>query len=299
MKTYSSVQYTPTARASLLGARPAFKGLPSLPPSQVSSLYLQGVRALAWSVAEKRARKDARAVDLRAELAREAESAAGEACAVMFARFASFAPNAFPCLAQRLAKQKAEGAHLALAFPLIVWRAAHKACDRALRKMARESATEDVARIFDATGWADEANAEDCKEVRTAEDMACAAIRIKSEKLRALIRERADAGNGNARRAAIAHLARVDKWEARALALARGEDSAPLAVLSTKAETVREVSERLTVRTASGRLAAHDGRGTASGSRTRKDKEGWALLNRGFEELRKLSAFIGQPVASV
>ncbi|EIQ01066.1 hypothetical protein OpiT1DRAFT_05633 [Opitutaceae bacterium TAV1] len=298
MTTYSSAQYTPTRRNPEL--RNPFPSLPVLPPEEGGKLLIRTLHALAWSVAEKRARKDSRAIALRAELAREAESAAGETIALVLTRFANFAPNAHTCLVSRILILHQSGENLTLAMPLPVWRAAHKACDRALRKMAREVAEDAMElRTFDASGWADFANVENEGEMRFAESMACLAIRHKAEVLREAIRTHASSGNGNTQRAARAFLAKVSQWEARAIALVRGDNSAPpLTVISSRAETTREVTESLAIRKGN-RHVQHDGKGSTSGTRQRKDKEGFRLYSAGWKQVARLEAFIGQPLATV
>jgi hypothetical protein len=296
--------------------------------AHLETLLPRALRSLAVAVADKRGRKDARALALRAELVTEAESAAGEAVALICARF----PFALSALSARLALVRAgyhkrasfigpiEPHSLVSVFPLQVWRAAHKACDRALRKMAREVATEDLPAKFDAGApvsepvftvgvWINPWHARDARiEMQvsaetTPEDTALALtetkIRLRAERLRAAIRARAEGGNGYLVRSASAFLRRVDAWQARALALARGEDSAPLPVLSSRPERERETVETLAIYDRSGRPVATDGRGGVSGTRKRKDGERFAVYSRAFKEIKRLEYFLGTRLSAL
>jgi hypothetical protein len=187
----------------------------------LSNTLPRALRRLGLSVANKRARRDARAESRLRELATEAESAAGERLALVLARGRALGCDLLPCLARRLETRPA------LALPRSVYRSAHKACDKALRRMARESVGldgESVERLFDATGWRDLADADNVAESVAVESFACSAIRLRAEALRASVRETcATLGTRGAVKSANAHLRRLDAWETRALALARAQ----------------------------------------------------------------------------
>lgn len=290
-------------------ARTTLRRLRRFAPSPASpeKLIPRALHLLACSVADKRGRADARALGMRAELITEAESAAGLALACILSRF----PRALALYVARMERVRdclprratQHGPSVprppSLALPLSVWRAAHKACDKALRKMAREVATDDAARVFDATGWTDEANARDPRELELAEGAACAVIRTKAERMRGAIRARADGCNGNTMRAASAFLSRVNEWERRALELARGEGGAPILALSTRADDSRDVVESLAIHDANGRPVSHDGRGGVSGSRKRRDAERHAVFCRAWLQVSRLECFLGRDLATV
>lgn len=274
---------------------------PAPPVLSASELLSKALRALAFSVVEKRARKDNRAAQLLAELRIESESGAGLALATLCNRF----PFAFAALSKRLVSLHSDNrkravfvgpvrpASLASAFPLFVWRAAHKACDKALRKMSKGTTLE----TFDATGWSEAVCPDNETENQLAETLACSTIRLKAGALRDAIRAKvADRGTRGATKSGLAHLRRVDAWESRALALARGEESKPLPVLSVLPSSSVAVSETLAIYTLAGRPVAHDGRGGASGERKARAVFASDLHASGFNALRKLKAFLGKPV---
>jgi hypothetical protein len=268
-----------------------------LPPAPVHSrdereAFTRAFQSIGQACAERRARIDSRAVSHLRELAREAQSAAGEA----LARFIDRASR----LGVSSARETLGFLPRRGRFPRSVYRAGHKAVDHALRRMARrEGADVDAFRMFDASGWIDAANACNPDEYAMAEGFACMSIRLRATQLRESIRAKAQAlGTQGASKSAGAHLRRVDAWEARALALARGEGGESLPVLSLRPASGVVVSEsaRFYVNAGgeAGRDVATDGRGGTSGTRKRRVVFASDLHASGFDALRRLRAFIGE-----
>jgi hypothetical protein len=308
--------------------------------------FTRALGAIGSACAERRARIDSRAASRLAELREEAQSAAGEALARFIDRASRLGVDASSTLGFLPSRGR---------FPRAVYKAGHKAVDRALRKMAQDDASAPAhlekraqrlekraerwaraasiapraeivasaraasasakraraefdlarfastdARTFDASGWIDAGRAEfgaggEQSAIDDGATFARVSIARRATRLRALVRK-AGAKNGNAMRAARAHLARLDRWEARALALASGQDGAPLAVMSARAGGAGgEVFASLSIADATGRPVAHDGRGTASGTKWAKRKgEARALFGAEFDALARLLAFAGE-----
>ncbi len=296
--TSASADFLPSPIGLHLGRKPSFRGLPRPEPDAFKKFLRKAIASLASSVVEKRAARDSRALAHMQELRIEAESAASEALALILTRFHSFAPNLQKCLASRLASIHsqclADGkrVNLSRAMSLPVWRAAHKACDRALRKMARETATEDVGAMFDATGWHDSIDPlNESESVRAfAMQMAEETIRAKHSRIRLAICEVAEVSSYH-KRSANKFLKSLTEWESRAIALLLGAPSAN--VISSRSTESVTVTESLSIRNVRGQLSAHDGKGATSGTRTRSEKSGREQYFKAFATIRAMEKFLG------
>ena len=266
------------------------------------------LQRLGKSVAEKRADRDTRALGMERELTIEASSAAALALGQFIAR------------AERLGILTARETLGFLPsrgrFPRSVYAAAHRAADRALRKssatrlvetaffntFALETSAKKLRNPWQASEHASESDAYPWQEERNADlpsDLQKALILTRCNKVRDCIREAIDGTKSNRKLgAARRHLATVQRCEDAALASLSGNVFAFEDAHKFAADIIGHETEKLTIRN-KGRIVAHDGKGSATGSRKVIARGGVSEANSlSYERMRQLAEFIGIPFSA-